>query len=68
MIIINAPLKADAFRQIAESEGLIFLKKAGMKMTFENPQGNDEEAAAKIKKLCKENPQLNTVYFQITKG
>ena len=66
MIIINAPLKADAFRQVAEEEGLVFVEKTGMKMSFENPQGNDKEMAAQIKKKCKITPDLNAIYFQVT--
>ena len=28
--------------------------------------GDDKEKAAELKKLCKADPQLNTVYFQCT--
>lgn len=65
MIIINAPMKADVFRKIAEEEGLVFVKKTGLKMEFENPKGNDEETAAQLKKKCKTVRELASLYFQV---
>lgn len=66
MVIVNAPLRADMFREKAEGLGLEFVSKAGMKLTFKAPDGDDKEKAAELKKLCKADPQLNTVYFQCT--
>lgn len=66
MIIINAPLKADVFKELAEQSGLKLVSKAGMKMTFENPEGNDSEKAAELKKQFKGNPDLAAVFFQVT--
>lgn len=68
MIIINTPLKADVFQKIAEEEGLVFIKKAGMKLEFDNPAGNDEEMAAALKKKCKGNRELSAIYFQVNAG
>lgn len=68
MIIVNAPLRADLFRAKAESMGLEFVSKAGMKMTFRCAEGNDAEKAAELKKQCKADPQTNTIYFQVTTG
>lgn len=65
MVIVNAPLRADQFRAKAEGLGLQFKSKAGMKMTFAAPDGDDAAKAAELKKLCKADPQLNTVYFQV---
>lgn len=66
MVIVNAPLRADQFRTKAEGIGLEFVGKAGMKMSFKAPAGDDKDKAAELKKLCKGDPQLNTVYFQVT--
>lgn len=65
MVIVNAPLRADQFRTKAEGLGLEFVSKTGMKMKFNAPAGDDAEKAAELKKLCKADPQLNTVYFQV---
>ncbi len=65
MVIINAPLKADVFQKLAEEQGLIFMKKSGMKMYFENPGGNDSIRAAELKKMFKENGDLAAVFFQV---
>ncbi|MGN0372875.1 MAG: hypothetical protein ACI4F3_08685 [Enterocloster sp.] len=65
MVIINAPLKADVFKSLAEAEGLTFVKKAGMKMYFENPAGNDSEKAAELKKMFKNHSELAAVFFQV---
>lgn len=65
MIIINTPLKADVFLKIAEEEGLIFMKKSGMKLQFENPTGDDAGKAAALKKKCKERKELSAIYFQV---
>ena len=66
MVIVNAPLRADQFRTKAEAMGLSFVSKAGMKMKFAAPDGKDAEMAAQLKKQCKADPQLNTIYFQVT--
>ena len=66
MVIVNAPLRADLFREKAESLGLVYVSKVGMKLSFNAPNGDDKEKAAELKKLCKADPQLNTVYFQCT--
>jgi len=66
MVIVNTPLRADQFRAKAEGLGLEFVSKAGMKMTFKAPAGDDKDKAAELKKLCKADTQLNTVYFQVT--
>lgn len=66
MVIVNAPLRADQFCAKAEALGLTFVSKAGMKMKFSAPAGQDADLAAKLKKQCKADPQLNTVYFQVT--
>ena len=66
MVIVNAPLRADQFRAKAEALGLTFVSKAGMKMKFSAPAGQDADLAEKLKKQCKADPQLNTVYFQVT--
>lgn len=66
MVIVNAPLRADQFRTKAEALGLTFVSKAGMKMKFTAPDGKDADLAAQLKKQCKADPQLNTVYFQVT--
>lgn len=69
MIIVNAPLRADQFRAKAEALGLTFVSKAGMKMTFAAAEGdNESNIAAELKKLCKADKDLNTVYFQVTTG
>jgi hypothetical protein len=68
MIIINTPLKAEVFQKTAEEEGLIFLKKSGMKLEFENPAGNDQEMAAALKKKCKGIKELSAIYFQVSAG
>ncbi len=69
MVIVNAPLRADMFRTKAEGIGLTFVSKTGMKMSFSVPAGEDEAAkAAELKKLCKADKELNTVYFQVTTG
>lgn len=65
MVIVNAPLRADQFRTKAEELGLEFVSKTGMKMSFRAPAGDDAEKAATLKKMCKADPQLNTVYFQV---
>ena len=66
MVIVNAPLRADQFRTKAEALGLTFVSTAGMKMKFSAPAGQDADLSAKLKKQCKADPQLNTVYFQVT--
>ncbi len=65
MIIINAPLKADVFQKVAEENGLVFVKKTGMKLEFENPNGNDAEVANQLKKTCKATKELAAIYFQV---
>jgi len=66
MVIINAPLRAEEFRKAVEEEGLVFVRKAGLKMEFENPQGNDKEMAEALKKKCKGKKELAAIYFQIS--
>ena len=50
MVTVNAPLRADQFRTKAEALGLTFVSKAGMKMKFSAPAGQDADLAAKLKK------------------
>ena len=66
MVIVNAPLRADLFREHAVCRGLGYVSKVGRKLRFNAPNGDDMEKAAELKKLCKADPQLNTVYFQCT--
>ncbi|RKD34923.1 hypothetical protein [Lacrimispora algidixylanolytica] len=65
MIVINTPLRADIFQKAAEEEGLIFVKKTGMKLIFENPQGEDAKKAEVLKKKWKGNKDLAAIYFQV---
>lgn len=65
MIVISAPLKADVFQELAIEQGLKFVKKNGMKLYFENPEGNDREKAASLKQLYKNNNQLAAVFFSV---
>lgn len=37
MVIVNAPLRADLFREKAESLGLVYVSKVGMKLSFKLP-------------------------------
>ena len=39
MVIVNAPLRADLFREKAESLGLVYVSKVGMKLSFNAPNG-----------------------------
>ncbi len=50
MIIVNAPLKQETFQKYAEDEGLVFIKKSGMKLFFDNPEGEDGKKAEVLKK------------------
>ena len=45
MVIVNAPLRADLFREKAESLGLVYVSKVGMKLSFNAPNGDDKENA-----------------------
>lgn len=65
MIVIQAPLKAEVFQELAEASGLSFVKKVGMKMFFENPAGDDTQKALELKKMFKENQGLAAVFFQV---
>jgi hypothetical protein len=65
MIVINTPLRADIFQKAAEEEGLIFVKKTGMKLIFENPRGEDAKKAEALKKKWKGNKDLAAIYFQV---
>jgi hypothetical protein len=65
MIVINTPLKAELFQKIAEDEGLVFVKKSGMKLFFDNPEGADGKKAEAIKKKLKESKELSAIYFQV---
>lgn len=65
MITINTAFKADIFQKLAEEEGLVFVKKAGMKLTFENPKGNDAQMAADLKKKFKATKELAGIFFQV---
>lgn len=65
MIEVNAPLKAEVFKQVAEEMGLVFVKKTGMKLEFENPAGNDAAVAAELKKKCKATKEIAAVYFSV---
>jgi hypothetical protein len=65
MIVINTPLRADIFQKAAEEEGLIFVKKTGMKLIFENPQGEDAKKAEALKKKWKGKKDLAAIYFQV---
>ncbi|MGL5437835.1 MAG: hypothetical protein ACRDBO_21040 [Lachnospiraceae bacterium] len=66
MVVIHAPLRVEEFRKAAEEEGLVFVRKVGLKMEFENPLGNDKEMAEVLKKKCKEKKELAAIYFQIS--
>lgn len=66
MITINTALKPDVFKRVAEEEGLVFVKKSGMKLEFENPKGNDAQVAADLKKKLKATKELAAIFFQIT--
>lgn len=65
MITINTPLKAEAFRKVAEEEGLVFVQKKGMSMEFENPKGDDVATAAALKKKFKSIRELSAIYCQV---
>ncbi len=66
MIVINAPLKKEIFQKVAEEAGLIYLKTSGMKLYFENPTEEADQAfAEKLKKLCKKNKELSAIYFNV---
>lgn len=65
MITINTALKADVFKRVAEEEGLVFVKQTGMKLQFENPNGNDAQVAADLKKKLKATKELAAIFFQI---
>lgn len=65
MILINTPLRAEVFQKAAEEEGLIFVKKTGMKLIFDNPHGEDAKKAEALKKKLKGNKELAVIYFQV---
>lgn len=65
MIVINTPLKQDLFQKFAEGEGLIFIKKSGMKLFFDNPGGEDGKKAEALKKKLKSEKALAAIYFQV---
>lgn len=65
MIIVNAPLKQEMFQKYAEDEGLVFIKKSGMKLFFENPEGEDGKKAEALKKKLKGEKELAAIYFSV---
>lgn len=65
MIIVNAPLKQDLFQKYAEDDGLVFIKKSGMKLFFNNPEGEDEKKAEALKKKLKGERELAAIYFSV---
>ncbi|MBE5979685.1 MAG: hypothetical protein E7249_11160 [Paenibacillaceae bacterium] len=65
MIIINAPLKQETFQKYAEDEGLVFIKKSGMKLFFENPEGEDGKKTDLLKKKLKGEKELAAIYFSV---
>lgn len=65
MVVISAPLRAQRFKELAIEAGFVFVRQAGMKLYFENPGGDDEEAAAELKKRLKEDKDLAAVFFQV---
>ncbi|NNJ31672.1 hypothetical protein [Lacrimispora defluvii] len=65
MIIINAPLKQETFQKYAEDEGLVFRKKSGMKLFFDNPEGEDGKKAEVLKKKLKGEKELAAIYFSV---
>ena len=65
MIIVNAPLKQETFQKYAEDEGLVFIKKSGMKLFFDNPEGEDGKKAERLKKKLKGEKELAAIYFSV---
>lgn len=65
MIIVNAPLKQETFQKYAEDEGLVFIKKSGMKLFFNNPEGEDGKKAEELKKKLKGEKELAAIYFSV---
>ena len=65
MIIVNAPLKQEMFQKYAEDEGLVFIKKSGMKLFFQNPEGEDGKKAEALKKKLKGEKELAAIYFSV---
>ncbi len=65
MIIVNAPLKQETFQKHAEDEGLVFIKKSGMKLFFDNPEGEDGKKAEVLKKKLKGERELAAIYFSV---
>ena len=71
MVIVNAPLRADLFREKAESLGLVYVSKVGMKLSFNAPNGDDKEKAAELKKLQGRpavEHSLFPVYYRLIKA
>lgn len=65
MIIVNAPLKQETFQKYAEDEGLVFIKKSGMKLFFNTPEGEDGKKAEVLKKKLKGEKELAAIYFSV---
>ena len=65
MIIVNTPLKQETFQKYAEDEGLVFIKKSGMKLFFDNPEGEDGKKAEVLKKKLKGEKELAAIYFSV---
>ncbi len=65
MIIVNAPFKQEMFQKYAEDEGLVFIKKSGMKLFFDNPEGEDGKKAEVLKKKLKGEKELAAIYFSV---
>ena len=62
MVIVNAPLRADQFRTKAEALGLTFVSKAGMKMKFSAPAGQDADGC-KAEKAVQGGPSTEHRLF-----
>ncbi|WP_277409338.1 hypothetical protein [Lacrimispora xylanisolvens] len=44
---------------------LFFIKKSGMKLFFENPEGEDGKKAEALKKKLKGEKELAAIYFSV---
>ncbi|GAB2026583.1 hypothetical protein [Lactovum odontotermitis] len=65
MIRINLAQEQEEMKAVLEEHGYTFVKKEGIRLYFETPDGDDEKAQTEAKQIIKATPHGPVLYFNV---
>ncbi|MDR2975916.1 MAG: hypothetical protein LBV19_01205 [Streptococcaceae bacterium] len=65
MIRINLAQEQEAMKAELEQHGYKFVKKEGIRLYFECPDGDDEKGQVESKQIVKATPHGSILYFNV---